>query len=567
MELWAVLRPGAALGTSTEWLADDGAVTSSRLRDAQLVAVPLARALVSSSGRTLLIVLGAIGLLITAASLQIGGLLAARFRANARVQICVSLGAPTWWLVRQAVFEGVVVAIMAFGVGQAVSLWATTHLMNALPLQERYVVEHGSTGVMFGAAVTVAWLAVYCGVMAVVIRRQAQAQSVNIVARPSWATGWLCGVPYAVAVALAYVAGVLALGWVRTYQTDLGFASDNLIAIQTTLKLPTLRARDGREARERMLRELERYATSEPGVTSVARTSGAPFGSYQVRVEVTAQDASGPHVAVAKRRIAGAGFFATLGVPILRGRDFQNGDAGDTVAVVTAALAKKLWPDGDCLDRALTADGRVYRVIGMAADFVDQRSDALATSPQLYVFDPTGDTVLVRTNGTSNLTAESAALFASRYEQMANVQTFSYGAVRRQFSAPERAYAQFMWFVVLAGAGIAGLGLFAAVSEAQRDRMRDVGVQLALGSSVSRALAHVARRSFAGALCGAVAGVVLGLLVARVAAQTVRNVEVIEPLAILLTVLTTAASVLAALVAPARVASRADLRTLLQPRP
>ncbi|MCX6629456.1 MAG: ADOP family duplicated permease [Candidatus Solibacter sp.] len=177
------------------------------------------------------------------------------------------------------------------------------------------------------------------------------------------------------------------------------------------------------------------------------------------------------------------GFFETLGVPILRGREFQESDG--SAIVVSRNLARTFWPKEDPLGKALTLRGVTATVVGVAKD-VDPVRFFGSENPPLYLMrraHPNRNVVAVRFDGDA-----TAGAFAVR----AALREFDPGmfVVARVLQGWIEQVTEVLWnmvslivFLGLVATVLATTGIYGAVSFAVNQRTRDLGIRLALGAS------------------------------------------------------------------------------------
>ncbi len=319
--------------------------------------------------------------------------------------------------------------------------------------------------------------------------------------------------------------------------------------------------------------ETTRRVRQLPGVDAVAvgsfvpwRDAGSSGSGLQYRGE---GQTSGPgeEIALARMRIVAPNFFATLGMPILQGRDFNANDRAGTalVAVISESVAVRAFPGGNAVNRRLLwkdpiENGDVpARVIGVVPDLDDEHVVAGA-APAIYLAVPqigvalrlfvhaSGDpTVLMPevTRTIRHLSADQAVARPATLEQ-----------VRSEVLSPERLNA----FVVSGFAGIAlliaAVGVSGVLAFTVSARTREFGVRLAVGSAPRQLLMRIVSEGVAIAGIGVAAGAGGGLGVARAAswfvdhAQTPDVLPVVGAAAVLM-----GAAVLASLLPAARAAS------------
>jgi putative ABC transport system permease protein len=319
--------------------------------------------------------------------------------------------------------------------------------------------------------------------------------------------------------------------------------------------------------------ETTRRVRQLPGVDAVAVGCFVPWrdaGSFGAGLPYRSEgqtSAAGEEIAIARMRIVAPNFFATLGMPILQGRDFNANDRAGTalVAVISESVARRAFPGGTAINRRLVwkdpiaNDDVPARVVGVVPDLDDEHVVAGA-APAIYLAVPqiglalrlfvhaSGDpTVLVPeiTRTIRHLSADQAVARPATLEQ-----------VRSEVLSPERLNA----FVVSGFAGIALLiavvGVSGVLAFTVSTRAREFGVRLAVGSAPRQLLMRIVSEGVAIAGIGIAAGAAGGLVVARAASWFVDHVQTPDALPVVgAAAVLMGAAVLASLLPAARAAS------------
>ena len=313
-----------------------------------------------------------------------------------------------------------------------------------------------------------------------------------------------------------------------------------------------------------------------PGVEGVALGSVTPWrdgGRFFQQARFTAEGytpADGEENPRARLRVVSPRFFAVLGVPLIAGRDFTDGDraGAEPVAIVSESLARRIFPNGAAVNRTLwwteTFLGKPLprRIVGIVADVDDEN---VVPDPVMTVYHPvrqsrvagrlfvhaTGDPYTLVPTITRVIREMSATQPVERAATLADVRT--------AVLAPDRLKA----FVLSGFAGvallIAAVGVSGVLAFSVSARMREFGIRLAVGSSPRHLLTRVLLEGLAMVGLGLLAGTVGGYAFAGLAASTHVGVQLpgALPLVAAAAVLT-AAAVLASLMPAAR-AARVDV--------
>jgi putative ABC transport system permease protein len=260
-------------------------------------------------------------------------------------------------------------------------------------------------------------------------------------------------------------------------------------------------------------------------------------------------------------------FFRTLGVPVLRGRAFDERDREDAerVVVISAALARQLWPGENAVGKGLFwggTDGTPKRVVGVAGDVRDRQLDA---APQPMVYLPY-DQVAVSTTTLLLRAAGDPAAFAPAVR--AAVWSLDPGLPvpevtplarnRDALVAAPRFRALLLGCFAATALLLAALGVYSVMAHAVAQRTREIGVRMALGARPAAVAREVLRRGLALTAVGLGLGLAGSVAAGRVAASLLYETSPGDPLTLAGVACLVVATALAATWLPSRRATRVD---------
>ena len=327
-------------------------------------------------------------------------------------------------------------------------------------------------------------------------------------------------------------------------------------------------------AREPALREIARRIGELPGVEDVALAGSVPWrdrSTTRVQFAVEGyQPANGEELPTGRLRNVSSRYFAVLGVPILAGRDFTDADrtSKELVAVVNQSVARRLFPDGDALNRRLTPTNlgtnlgspSPARIVGIVAD-VDE--DNVVQEPSMIVYYALrggGSRLFVRAARDPHALIPSATRTIREISaDQAVERPATLEDIRTEVLAPDRLNA-FVFSalggiaLVIAVVGIAGVLAFSVSA-----RTREFGVRLAIGSTPRELLAGVLWDGVRTAAIGVAAGAAGGYLLARVVGALFGNVQLPGAVPVTGAAALLIGAVIAASLMPAARASRVDV--------
>jgi predicted permease len=381
-------------------------------------------------------------------------------------------------------------------------------------------------------------------------------------ARPRLRSG-LAAAELALATILLIAAGLLMQSLVRLQHVTLGFEPDRLLTFQIALPRGQYPPEKGTAFYRTLLESLR----GTPGVRGAAASSGIPFGAGNYTttpIATTGQSVLPPETAIATDwRIVTPGFFRTMNIPLVRGREFVDSDValGQNV-IVSQATARRFWGDTDPLGRTLhrQGDSRHYTVVGVVGDV--RHTTLSQESPAIYYamvgLWPVMD-VVVRTAGDPE-----SILSAVRQRVRAIDPALAISTVRTMDEWVANNAAQPRLNAVLlatfAGAAmlIAAIGIYGVIAYSVNQRTREIGVRIALGAPRARVLRLIVGEGMLVGGLGIGAGLAGALALSRVLATLVFDVPVRDPLTYASVAAGLAVVALAASAIPARKASRVD---------
>ena len=280
-------------------------------------------------------------------------------------------------------------------------------------------------------------------------------------------------------------------------------------------------------------------------------------------------------------RIVSPGFFATLGVPIIEGRDFNamDRDSVEPVAVISRTVAARLFPGQDPInhhvmwtDPVLQYAGipisRTERIVGVVGDVDDEH---VVPGPTMTIYEPMtqaslfGGRMFVRARGNpyalvTPITQAVRALSADQpIEHAATLED-----VRTEVLTPDRLNSLVFGGFAIVALAIAIVGVAGVLAFSVSARTREFGIRLAIGSQSSRLLAGVVREGAVMAAAGIVAGAACGYLLARLVGSALVDLKAPSMLPTIASALVLLASAIAASALPAARAARVDVLQALR---
>ena len=533
--IFARLKPGASFSTAAADIERVGQAV--RDENGPLTALPsletLPDYLLGQRDRQLWLLLAAVGIVMLIAIGNAGGLVLARAADRRRdAAVRLALGGDRADLRRQFISENVVLMLVGGALGLMLAVGLVRALVPMLPadlpqsLLSRIGIDARTVlvtlliclvgGVVFGLAA-----ARHAASPHLLESLRGGAQS--IVAPRTRARSIILVGETALSVILAVGAGLLLTSFVRLRASDKGFNDEGLLMARIATSSANY---PSREAWLNHYVTLLDGARALPGVTSASASLLLPLTdrSWELRIQPYGASESfeaGPSVLF---NIVSEDFFGTLGIPLLEGRAFTDGDRNDTapVAIIDETMAERFWPGQDPLGQRVTIGERgadssfVYRTVVAVAKNV--RHYTLREPSRIQVYVPLRQT-LARFGQSLNVAVKATVPPASLVGPLRSVATsLDPGSpawnihpvsfyLNRSISAERTLGVITIWLAVVASL-VTAVGLFGLVSYAVVQRRREIALRLALGAKPSEV---VSLMTWSGASMGAL-GIAIGIV-------------------------------------------------------
>ena len=546
--------------------------------------MPLHEAWLDTYRSTSLILLAAVAMVMLIACANLASLLFERALARDReVTIRLALGAGRRRIVQQVLAESLLLAGLGGVAGVLIASWSLGFVVTLIPANTLTQIPGGAsaihldlhtlgvalvisvaTGVLFGLAPAIR--------MARADARGALREAARGASAGRQSQLWrraLVVAQVALSAILLSGATLMIQSFWRLQGLDRGYDPDN--ALSLFLLLPQTRYPEPAQRQAFFTSAIERMRAL-PGVTRVGGTTlvssrGRPFA---LEGQSPASRDAAP---TAVYRVATPDYLATIGIPLVRGRHFSQGDRPGTpaVAIVNQTFARTAWPNQDPIGRRVQLLGPPadvwLTVIGVAGDVkeaLDPRSP-LQLEPRPTMYRPTsqepvgGMTLIVRTerDPLSLATAVRSALAA--VDPAIPVVTLR--SVRQGLTESVQT-PRFNTILLAAFAAIAlllaAVGVYGVIAYAVSQRTQEIGIRMALGAAPMHVLRAVVGEGLTLALMGVTLGIAGGLGAMRLIAQYVYGVRTTDPVTFLIVASVLVIVAAAASYVPARRAAGVD---------
>ena len=580
LELIARLRPGASIAGAN---ADVGLAWSQlaleypkALERTGAHVIGLRDELPRKAKLLLLALCGASSCILLLACANLASLLLARAIARGReIAVRAALGAGRERIVRQLITESLILAMLGGAAGVVVAKLAIPMLgrlvPDSLPIAQEPMID---SRILLFAALIVTITGLAFGVLPAIraggarafddLRAGARAGG----GRKQRARSVLVAIEMAASVVLLISSGLLVRTMWRVQSVDPGFRTDGVAMIRTALPgekyaLPTRRT----EFYDRVLGEVRAL----PGVTSAAYTTMAPMtmggGIWPVGVHgapVIREDNN-----TASLRFATPGYFATIGIPLRRGRDVAESDDAkrDFVAVVSESFVQRFWPNEDPIGKRFAFALHDRTVVGIVGN-VRNRGLERESEPQVYLPARQIDSVFSY-YAPKDLIVRSSLPVASLLPAVRRIvrdidpeQPISDAAMMSAVVADQTASreAQLRVLAILAAVALllAGVGIHGLLAFAVSARLQEIGVRLALGARSGMITRMILREGLVLGLAGLLPGVLIAYAAGRGMQSLLVGVEPGDAATFAVAVLLCLVTIVIGCVRPALRASRID---------
>jgi putative ABC transport system permease protein len=594
-ELFGRLAPGVDLATAKAELQTAHAAIVNAHPEAypaqanfRIDAVGLRDQIISPARTVLLVLLAASALIFVIACSNVANLILARsVRREGELAVRAALGASSAALRRTLLAESLILC----GAGAALALVIARPMVGVL---SRYAARYSVRALDVTVDATLLWvgaaLAVVAAVLLAFVPKLPTADGASTVslataggARLTSGTNRRLRLFAVTQIAASFVllagAGMLLTTLVALQRTRTGFVTENVLAVN----VPIVDYSRKPEEIVGLYREAVRRLSALPGVQTVAVGTSVPWrdpGFFAAQFSVEGYNkAAGEDDPRAQFRTVTPNYFATLGVPIIAGRDFNEGDrrGEERVVIVSQSLAERMFPGQDAINRRfqwtdpvikfIDVSGDMRRIVGVAADVDDEN---IIPQPRMTVYHPLeqemgGGRLFLKTSVDpySLVPAVSRTIRELSADQPVE-RAATLDDVRAEVLAPNRLSALVFGGFASVALLIAVVGVAGVLAFSVSARTREFGVRLAIGSAPRHLLMGVLREGAVIAGAGIVTGAISGVVLARVAGSYIEGVGIPDILPTLLAaVLLIAAAVLASFI-PAVRAARVDVMQALR---
>ncbi len=543
-------------------------------KDWGVTIVPMHEQITGNVKPTLLVLAGAVGFVLLIACANVANLLLAKASARQKeMAIRAALGASRWRVIRQLLVESVLLSLLGALLGLLLTFWSVGTLTSITAVSLPRAQDVGLDLRVLGFALLVSLVA---GVaFGLVPALQPSRPDLNDMLKEGARTSGtgprnrvrsgLIVSEVALSLVLLIGAGLLLNSFVRLSNVPPGINPQNVLTMQVTL--PDKKYPDAERRAAFFERTLERIENL-PGVEAAGAVWTMPLAGYSPDTSFTVFGRPGQPATSYQTDFdfCSPDYFRAIGIPLLKGRFFEQRDRADSplVVIINEALAREHFPNEEPLGKRIQL-GKIdeqWEIMGVIGN-VRQRGLGESVRPSVYrplafIWSGNGHLV-VRTTGAPLGMAESVRktiLEVDPSQPVANVRTME------EVIAASVAQRRFILMLLggFAGAALllAGIGLYGVIAYAVSQRTREIGIRMALGATRSAVLALVLRQGMKLAGIGVLLGTAGGLGLTRVLTGFLYEVKPTDPATFVsVSLILTLVAVLACWL-PARRAAKVD---------
>jgi putative ABC transport system permease protein len=556
------------------------------------VVVPLQDSITGKARPALLVLLGAVAFLLLVACANVANLLLAQASArNRELAIRTALGAARGRLIRQFLTETFLLSLIGGGLGVLGAFWGVAGLVGLAP-QNLPRLDSVSISILvlvfaFFLSISVAaGLGAFTAVRATSgdVRKgleeggrgQAGSQGSQSVGRA------IVAAQIAITLVLVVGAGLLGRSLMKVLEVNPGFRVEKIVTMDVTL--PWVEDPQAKAGQAIFFSSLIDRLKQIPGVRKVGATSGLPMmegglpdGMFLLMTQSEVPKTIDAFMAMSQQKerlgvadfcVATDGYFQVLGIPLIRGRIFDERDGASSphVAVISESLARDRWPNQDPIGHTIEfgnmdGDLRLLTIVGIVGDVHEYGLDA-PPRPTVYVnlfqrprpaitvtMLSDADTRLV-TSAARGILQDLDPEVPAKFRTLSQVYSASLGS--RRFNVI------LIGFFAITALLLATAGVFGVMAYSVSRRSREIGVRVALGAGSGDVLRMILSQGLRTIFIGVAIGIAGSLALTRTVESFLFGVTASDPLTFAAVTLLLVGAALLACYIPARRAMRVD---------
>jgi putative ABC transport system permease protein len=556
--------------------------------------IDLRASLVGDYKKALLILLGVVAFVLLIACVNVANLLLARATARQKeIAIRAALGANRRRIFRQLLTESLLLGMIGGAVGLVLALWGMDLLLAAIPIDIPFWMRFDLDGRVLGFTIACSVLTGF--VFGTAPALEASNPDLNETLKEGGRSGAGLGrhrlrsllvvAEIALSLVLLVGAGLMMRSFLHLQQVNSGFNPEGVLTMSIGLPGAKYRTPEQRIAFFQQL--LERVRTT-PGVQSAGTNSGLPLAGSNWGRSLTVEGFPVLSVGEApaiNHCVISPGYFKTMGIPILRGRDFDEHDVappkapqaavrGDTmpaatkgVTIIDERLAREYWPDQDPIGKRIRfgppEDNEPWHeIVGVVGEVKHQRLDA-STRKSVYLphaqMPIGGSRLAIKTEGRPESLIGAVRNQVRELDPdlpVTRIMTMSEVVARSVWQ--QRLYTALFGVFAAVALILATVGIYGVMSYAVTQRTREIGLRMALGAQRTDVLKLVVGHGVVVTAIGITLGLASAIALTRLMSSLLFSVSATDPLTFSVVSVVLAGVALGACLVPARRAAQVD---------
>ena len=525
----------------------------------------------------LLVLLAAVAFVLLIACANVANLLLARAALRHKeIAIRSALGAGRWRVIRQLLTESLLLATIGGAIGLALAHWGIRALVS---LNEDKIPRAAEIGIDARVLIFTAGVALLTGVLfGLFPALQTSKSDLHAVLKEGGRSGSarrsVRGLFVVAEVAFALIllvgAGLLLKSFQKLQDVDPGFRPEHLLTMQ--ISLPASKYKDPQQIDTFFQQALDKIKAL-PGVKSAGVSTSVPMsgansaGSFGIEGRTTAPGEMAPW---GNRWFAGASYFQTMEVPLIKGRYFDDRDVRDApqVAIIDDSMERKFWPDEDPIGKRIAFQrdpqgNPIWREVVGVVGHVKHKGLEGDSPAQYYIphRQMPANSVFLVVRTAQEPSSLAGAVRGSIQEVDRELPVFRVTTMEQMVadSMTQRRFAMTLLGVfALVALILASVGLYGVMSYSVTHRTNEIGIRMALGARVTDVLGMVVGQGMKLSLAGVGFGLAGAFALTRVMRTLLFGVSATDPSIYALVAVGLAAVSLLACYVPARRATRVD---------
>lgn len=573
----AKLRSGVSVGSAQAELdAIAGALSHEYPKEASEIRFPVETiqdTTVGGDKRELMILLAAVGFLLLIACANVSNLVLSRgLQRQREIAVRAALGGSRTRVVRQLLLESLLLAVTGGAAGLGLAVWGIQAFHALAPvdfprLDELRLEPH----IAFFACMISVLAAVIFGLAPAISASRSdlastmKENSATASTRQPFLRSALVVTEVALALVLLTGSALMVQSMLRTLRVDPGLRTDHMVTAQVALSAIRYPSEDAQLLFNKKLFDALRAQPQFSGV-ALSNNSLLDHSIALMSFDPAALGSTDKEVSLETREIS-PGFFFTMGIPVLRGREFGDRDqkGAPKVVIINESMAQRFFPQQDAMGRSIKFSPRgkdSYQIIGVVADTRDIQLNA-KPRPEIYfpILQDTGNElrIMVRSSldpAAVNDLLRNALRSVDKDEPLREVRPMT--EVIASSVADHRFRTWLLSAFAAAGLILTLIGIYGVISYSVAQRTHEMGIRIALGARSTKMQLMILAHGLRLAALGAAIGLVGAFLLMRVLANQLYEIKPSDPVtligaAIAMLLVSAGASYL-----PARRAARVD---------